>query len=208
MASKILRVSAAFESYLKEPYCIIETKQFMMNELKDAFLSLKTNKSPGYDHISFNVLKKYFSSLCEHLKYLFNRSSEKGIFSDDLKVAKVTPIYKADNESSLSNYKTIYVLLCFSKLFEQIMCNPLYQHLTENKILFLKQFEFQTRLSTEHALAQSVDQILESFENNTLGVFIDLSKKLLMQPTIQYFFKNWNYMVYPWNYDANRNNIY
>ena len=63
-----------------------------MNELKDAFLSLKINKSLRYDDVSLNVFKKYFKSLLETLKYLFNLSIENGIFSDDLKIAKVTPI--------------------------------------------------------------------------------------------------------------------
>ena len=67
----------------------MKTKQISMNELKDPFFSLKINKSPGYDEISFNVAKKCFSSLCEPLKYLFNLSIEKGIFPDDLKTAKV-----------------------------------------------------------------------------------------------------------------------
>ena len=58
------------------------------------------------------------------------------------------------------------------------MYNRLYQYLTENKILYPKQFGFQKGHSTEHAIVQLVDQILESFEYNkyTLGVFIDLSK--------------------------------
>ena len=43
-------------------------------------------------NISFNVLRKCFSSLCEPLKYLFNLSIEIGIFPNDLKIAKVTPI--------------------------------------------------------------------------------------------------------------------
>ena len=63
-----------------------------MNELKDAFLSLKINKSLRYYDVSLNVLKKCFKSLFETLKYLFNLSIEKGIFPDDLKIAKVTPI--------------------------------------------------------------------------------------------------------------------
>ena len=45
-------------------------------------LSLEIHKSPVYDNISFNVLKKYFRSLREPLKYLFNLSIEKGIFLD------------------------------------------------------------------------------------------------------------------------------
>ena len=103
----------------------METKQLSMNELKDAFFSLKINKSPGYNDISFNVSKKCFSSLCEPLKYLFNLSIEKGIFPGDLKIAKATPIYKADNKSDLSNYRPISVLSCFSKILERLMYNRL-----------------------------------------------------------------------------------
>ena len=167
-----------------------------MNELKDAFFSLKINKSLGYDDISFNVIKKCFSSLCEPLKYLFNLSIEKGIFPDDLKIAKVTPIYKSDDKSDLSNYRPISVLSCFSKMFERIMYNRLYQDLTENEILYPKQFRFQTGHSTEHAIVQLIDQILESFEYNkyTLGVLLTYLKPLI-QSIIQYFLKNWNYMV-------------
>ena len=88
----------------------METKQLFMNELKDAFFYLKVNKSHGYDDISFNVLKKWFSSSCEPLKYLFNQSIEKGIFPDDLKITKLTPISTADN-----NYRLISALPCFSK---------------------------------------------------------------------------------------------
>ena len=58
------------------------------------------------------------------------------------------------------------------------MYNPWYQYLTENKILCSKQFGSQTGHSTEHAIVQLVDQILESFEYNeyTLSVFNYLSK--------------------------------
>ena len=44
--------------------------------------------------------------------------------------------------------------------------------------MYDKQFGFQTGYSTEHAIAQLVDQIYEAFEKkeHTLGVFIDLSK--------------------------------
>ena len=58
------------------------------------------------------------------------------------------------------------------------MYNSLYQYLTENKILYPKQFGFQTGHSTGHAIIQLVDQILESHEYNkyALGVFIGLSK--------------------------------
>ena len=156
----------------------METKQLLVNELKDAFFSLKINNSPHYDDISFNVLTKCFSSFCKPLKYLFKLLIGNGIFPDDLKIAKVNPIYKADNKSKLNNYRPIYGLPCFSKILKQIMHNCLYQYLTENKILYPKQFGFQKDHSTEYAIVQLVDQILESFGYNkyNLCVFIDLSK--------------------------------
>ena len=83
LASKIPNASTTFESYINKPDSIMETKRLSMNELKDDFFSLKVTKSTGYDDISFSVLKKCFSNLCEPLKYLFNLSIQKGIFPDD-----------------------------------------------------------------------------------------------------------------------------
>ena len=134
MASKITNPSTTVESYINKPDSIMETKQLSMNELKDAFFSLKINKSPGYDDISSNVLKKCFSSLCEPLKCLFNLSLEKGNFCDDLKIAKVTPIYKADKKSDLSNYRPISALSCFSKILVRIMYNRLYQYFPDGTL--------------------------------------------------------------------------
>ena len=78
LASKIPNASKTFETYINKPNSIMETKRLSMNELKDAFFSLKINKSPGYDDSS-KVLKKCFSSLCGPLKYLFNHSHKKQI---------------------------------------------------------------------------------------------------------------------------------
>ena len=58
------------------------------------------------------------------------------------------------------------------------MYNRLYSFLVENNILYDKQFGFQKEHSTEHAILQLTNQILQSFNHGTftLGVFIDLSK--------------------------------
>ena len=46
------------------------------------------------------------------------------------------------------------------------MYKRLHQYLSETKILYPKQFGFQTGHSTEHAIVKLVDQFLESFEYN------------------------------------------
>ena len=58
------------------------------------------------------------------------------------------------------------------------MYKRLYNHLSENQILYSKQFGFQRGHSTEHAIMQLIDQISSRFPKNhfTLGVFVDLSK--------------------------------
>ena len=142
-------------------------------ELKDAFFSLKINKSSGVDDVSFNIIKKFFGVLCEPLIYLFQLSLEKGVFPGDLKMAKVTPIYKASDNSDISNYRLISVLPSFLKILERLMYNCLYKYLKENNILYEKQFGFQSGYSTSDAIIQLVDKNFDSFEKEqfTIGVF-------------------------------------
>ena len=162
MANKIPNASKLFDFYITK----------LITELKNAFFSLKINKSPGNDGVSFNVIKKCFGELCEPLKYLFNLSIVKGIFPDDLKILKVSPIYKADNSSNISNYRPISVLPSFSKMLERIMYNCLQKYLKYQNILYNKQFGFRTGHSTEHAIAQLVDQIYEAFDNKRIKIMI------------------------------------
>ena len=128
--------------------------------------SLQTNKSPGHDGISFNVIKNCFGPLSTPLLNIFNLSLEKGIFPDELKIASVTPIYKTGDENDFGNYRPISVLPYFSKMLERIMYKRLYNHLSQNHILYPKQFGFQKSHSTEHAIIQLIDQINSSFEKN------------------------------------------
>ena len=110
LASKVPNASTSFKYFANKSDFVVEIKLLPMNELKDAFYSFKGNKSPGYGDISYNVVKKCFRSLCEPLKYLFNFSIEKGVFTDDLKIARVTPIYKGEDKSDVGNYRPIFVL--------------------------------------------------------------------------------------------------
>ena len=58
------------------------------------------------------------------------------------------------------------------------MYNGLYKHLSENNLLYKKQFGFQQKHLTEHAILQLIDQINKNFEKSqyTLGILIDLTK--------------------------------
>ena len=104
-----------------------------------------------------------------------------GVFPDLRKIAIVSPVFKTGDIADISNYGLISVLPCFSKTLERVMYNRLYKYLTDQKILHPLQTDFRKGHSTtEHAIAQLVDQIYESFENDnyTVGIFVDLSKAL------------------------------
>ena len=83
LAWKIPTATRTFESFLNKIGITMPAGSITINELKEAFFSLKTCKSPGYDEISSNVIIKCFSELNEPLKYdmiwyiheLINRSA-------------------------------------------------------------------------------------------------------------------------------------
>ena len=77
LASKIPTAKTTFETYVETVNLTMESNPLSINELKDAFFSLKINKSPGYDEISFNVVKKCFGELYDPLKFIFELSGVK-----------------------------------------------------------------------------------------------------------------------------------
>ena len=179
LANKISTPLANFDTYLNNKCNIFQPENALsINELKDDFYLLKTNKSPGYDGISSNIIKQCFGTLNRPLHYIYNIYFQTGVFPEEMKIARVTPIFKGGEVSDLENCRPISVLCCFSKILGKIMCNCLYKNLRNNNILYKKQFGFQENYSTNHAIIQLVDQISNSFKKNhfTLGVFINFSK--------------------------------
>ena len=174
LASMIRESQTKFDQYLNPHQTFTGEANLTDHELKEALRSLKPNKSPGYDNISSNMVNETSDIFFTPLKYIFSLFLQQGIFPENLKIAKVSPVYKKDEEFLLTNYRPISVLPCFSKLLERIMYNRLFKYLSENSILYKKQFGFQTSHSTEHAILLLANQLYQSFDESkfTLGIFI------------------------------------
>ena len=81
LAKTIEASSIKFEILLKK-YDSIQTEiPLSVNELKDAFFSLKINKSSCYNDTSFNIVRNCFGPLLKPLMHVFNLSPEKGILA-------------------------------------------------------------------------------------------------------------------------------
>ena len=75
------------------------------DKLKEGLRSLKPNKSPGYDNISSNVVSETSDIFLIPLKYISKLSLQQWIFPENIKTAKVFPIYKKDEKFLLTNYR-------------------------------------------------------------------------------------------------------
>ena len=78
------------------------------------------NSSPGHDELSTIIAKACMEGFIEPITYLTNESLTSGVFLYELKLASVVPIYKSGDPSLLTNYRPIFVLSFFSKIFEKL----------------------------------------------------------------------------------------
>jgi len=88
----------------------------------------KNNKSPGPDNIG-PLVKAVADEIADPLCYLFNLSFLTGVVPNALKIAKVIPIYKKGEKSSIENYRPISLLSVFDKILEKLMYGRLYNYL-------------------------------------------------------------------------------
>ena len=94
-----------------------------------------SGKAPDYDNISMRVIKHSFHLISAPLAKIINLSLQKGIISDEVKIAKVIPFYKADDNSHFTNYRPISLLSNFSKFFEKVMYNRMIEFAEQYNIL-------------------------------------------------------------------------
>ena len=143
-------------------------------------IKLKPKTSSGIDELSTKLLRDTVEKVIEPLTYIINKSLDTGIIPDDLKIAKVIPIYKSSDPSLLKNYRPISLLPAFSKLLEKIMYDKLMSFLVSKNIFYKHQYGFRPKHSTIHPIIHFLNHCAEANNKTnpeyTLAVFCDLSK--------------------------------
>ena len=102
-----------------------------------------------------------------------------GIFPDEWKSARVTPLYKnSDKLNDPTNYRPISVIPVVAKVFERVVYDQLYHYLTENRILSRYQSGFRSLHSTVTALLEATDSWAVNVDRGLVNalVFLDLKK--------------------------------
>ncbi|KXJ15113.1 putative RNA-directed DNA polymerase from transposon X-element [Exaiptasia diaphana] len=165
-------------SYLKPV-----SSSFSFHEVtnKDVLLllqNLNSKKATGPDKIPAKLLKLAGNIISPSLTKIFNCSLSSGIFPEDWKVARVSPVYKAGTKSDPNNYRPISVVPIVAKIFEKLVHNQLYRYLATNNLLANNQSGFRSLHSTLTALIDANNSWCVNIDKGLINgvVFIDLKK--------------------------------
>ena len=140
--------------------------------------NLPSKSSSGKDQISTNLSKQIKHCITPSLTLIINQMLNTGIFPDNLKITKVIPLFKKDDDKSFSNYRPISILFSISKVFEKVIYNQSYCHFDSHNLFYISQYGFRKGFSTELASLELIDRIMIDLDNGKLPycVFLDLSK--------------------------------
>ena len=140
--------------------------------------NLKVNKATGIDEISAKYLKMSATVISQPLATILNLSITNGIYPDDLKKAKVTPIFKKGEKQDINNYRPISVLPIITGIFERHISTCLIDFLDKHKLIYECQSGFRRNHSCQTSLTKMVDNWFTAMNNNEIvgAVLLDLSK--------------------------------
>ena len=143
--------------------------------------NIKLSRSNGHDSISSELLKLVNIDISDCITLIINQSLRSGIFPDQLKIAKDTPIYKKDDKKLIKNYRPISVRPVISKVFETVICDQLNEYFTSNNLFSPQQYGFRKNSSTERAALELIDRLLAQLNSQMIPInfYIDLSKALI-----------------------------
>jgi hypothetical protein len=170
--------AASYEDFLEhENEYFFSFSPINVRDVKDSIRSLP-NKNCNLSTVPNRIFKLIMNSIAHPLCILFNDSFHRGLFPESQKIARICPIYKANDSTNPSNYRPISILPTISKIFERIVHKQLNSYLSEHNILSPYQFGFRPKSSTEDALISIVERLYTNINNKetSIALFLDLSK--------------------------------
>ena len=200
-------LSTIIETYDKHPgipnikkrklYSVFSFRKTTPEEVLKVIQDLNAKKScQTSDTPTKNI--KLNSDIFSNLIYKhFNCYIDKAEFPNDLKHTDIVPIYKKNNKCEKENYRPVSILSNFSKFYEKLMYNQLYEYF-EN-ILFPSQWGFRKGYSAQHCLLVMIEKFKEAIDRGyEFGALLtDLSKAFDCINHPLFITKLYNYGVSP-----------
>nr|CAH7713322.1 unnamed protein product [Callosobruchus chinensis] len=148
------------------------------NEIKEIILDLKKNSAPGCDGITFRDIFNLKEKLLKILTKLINNVIATGIFPNELKTSKISPVFKEGSKKDVDNYRPISVLSIFSKIVEKLMKKRMLQYISDTHHVDEYQYGFLRNSSTLSTAVDFINEVSKTLDNRMIAVvvYIDLKK--------------------------------
>ena len=147
-----------------------------VKEIEKELKNLLSSKAAQDTAIPTKVIKDNIDIFTPILLDEFNKSLALGIFPSSMKLANITPVFKKDDRTDKSNYRSISILPNLSKIFEKCIYNQL--SIFFDKVLSKYQCGFRKGFSAQHYLLKLLEQWKESVDQGLVfgAILTDLSK--------------------------------
>ena len=147
-------------------------------EVKPEISSISNNRSYGLYSSPTKLLKLSKDIIAPIISEIFNTSVKLGIYPSKLKMSKIIPIFKSDDDKDPNNYRAISLLSNYNRIYEKIMYKRIIDFIEKNDLLPTSQYGFRKGHSTEHAILDIVNTIQTNMSQGlfSCGIFIDIKK--------------------------------
>lgn len=181
LASHIPPSDFSFTHYLTKDRRVPNSCVFLPTcpqEIISIVSHMSGSDSSSFDEISTNFVKQIIIQIAHPLSELANSCFCTGKFPQNMKIAKVCPIYKSGSKNEMANYRPISILPTFSKILEKAIATRLTSFIEKEKILSESQYGFRKNHSTFMPIMKLHEKITQAIDNQEycIGIFIDLSK--------------------------------
>ena len=166
------------EDYLNPTDKRFSLKTPTVDKVYNLLRTIDEKKSVGLDKIPNKLLKMTASIVVPSLTAIFCASICTGIFPQEWKSSRVSPVYKNGTRNKPSNYRPISVIHTVVKMFEKTVYDQLYEYLNGYNLLNASQSGFRSLHSTLTALLEATNSWSVNIDNGLVNgvVFIDLKK--------------------------------
>ena len=129
------------------------------------------------------VLKETAKQIAPIITQIFQQSYNTGKLPNDWLQALVTPIHKKSHKSDPANYRPISLTCILCKVMEHIILSNMWKHLHKHNIILHFQHGFQSGLSCESQLIETVHDWMTAMDNMSTRPKLTQSCLTLLKPS-------------------------
>ena len=122
-------------AHLKRSETRLKFKPVTADQIQQTISKFINSKATGIHNIPNKVLKASMNIISPSLCDIFTTAISSNQFIDDLKIAKVTAVFKAGERDNLNNYRPISVLPTIARVLEKLIYKQLHDYFTVNNLL-------------------------------------------------------------------------